>query len=129
MTADDLRALIQRVEWATGPDRELDAEIARAVGKKIPRDYSRAREQWTWSSEDNYTASLDTAVSMIPAGWGWSVSTTGAGPVVAFGHPPDKWRDAVDWIDDTPGATPALAVACFALRARLAEMESRHAIP
>jgi hypothetical protein len=112
-----LLALADRCEKADGPDRELDYAILIALG------YSWRRMAWggddkdIWKGSSLFTASLDAAVTLVPEGWGWAVSTTGAGLPCAYGHPPGNGL-AVAWIDDTPAATPALAMCAFALRAR-----------
>ncbi len=115
-----LIALAERCEQAAGPDRELDNAILSALG------YSW-RGMAYWHNDDNhvlkgstfFTKILDAAVTLVPDGWGWAVSTTGAGLPCAYGHPPGNGLE-VSWIDDTPAATPALAMCAFALRARAA---------
>lgn len=70
--ASDLPALIARVEAATGPDRELDAEIALATGWERGEAGAFWREPGTrlWSGYyPNPTASLDAAVSLVLEGW------------------------------------------------------------
>jgi hypothetical protein len=122
-----LLALAERCEQAAGPDRVLDAEITKSF---IPRDathVARSRDGWSfiiaqefeWLENQPYTASLDAAVTLVPDGWRWAVSTTGGGLPCAYGHPPGN-HQASNWIDDTPAATPALAICAFALRARAA---------
>jgi hypothetical protein len=61
MSRDDL---IARLEAATGPDRELDAVIALAVGLDIGR--SRAHSQD--SRVPAYTASIGAALTLVPNG-------------------------------------------------------------
>jgi hypothetical protein len=130
-----LLALAERCEQAAGPDRELDVAIAFACGIVTSRDgdcfYGHKDHSVVVLDRDYYdhdgnapalmpfSASLDAAVTLVPEGWGWAVSTTGAGLPCAYGHPPGNGL-AVAWIDDTPAATPALAMCAFALRARAA---------
>jgi len=65
-----LEELASRCEAATGPDRELDAAIARALGRApvglteitFPRD--PATERFA-----KYTASFDAAMSLMGKGW------------------------------------------------------------
>jgi hypothetical protein len=118
-----LLALAERCEQAAGPDRELDARIECAVQgitfRKLlgPYAYRTSRGDIGLMNAKRYTAWIDAAVTLVPEGWGWAVSTTGAGLPCAYGHPPGNGL-AVAWIDDTPAATPALAMCAFALRAR-----------
>jgi hypothetical protein len=124
-----LLALAERCEQAAGPDASLDFAIALAAGYRFEKAKFEKRKWWrdpkgvrcsalaTDGPPPRFTASLDAAVTLVPEGWGWAVSTTGAGPPCAYGHPPAKGL-AVSWIDDTPAATSALAICAFALRAR-----------
>jgi len=130
-----LLALAERCEQAAGPDRELDVAIALACGIVTSRegdcfyghkyysvmvlDYDYDDTEYRAPELPSYTASLDAAITLVPEGWGWAVSTTLAGLPCAYGHPPGNGL-AVSWIDDTPAATPALAMCAFALRARAA---------
>ena len=60
-----LEALARRCAYADGPDRELDAEIAEAIERKSGVSLDRVGEPLP------YTASIDTAVSLLPDGWYW----------------------------------------------------------
>ena len=126
-----LEVLLARVLEGEGPDRELDAEIALAVGYTREK---KGRERIAWWRDPKgqqlgydgwhnfppaFTRSLDAAVTLVPEGWGWAVSTTGAELPCAYGHPPGNVL-TVSWIDDTSAATAALAICAFALRARAA---------
>ena len=110
----ELGELIERVEKLTGPDREVDCEIAWATGWDIEAtNYSgtwrRAFPSWrgvgerTHRAADNwgvppFTASLDAAVALVervlPA-WSWECRASGTGdkgqatvwnPIKAPGH-------------------------------------------
>jgi len=86
----DLLELAKRCEAATGPDRELDAEIARALGHKIkPQTSNYTMEMFyaiEWQAPHPYagmkepcpawTASLDAALTLVPKGWTRSVDAT-----------------------------------------------------
>lgn len=69
----DLAALIARVEGATGPDRNLDAQICRAVlnSPQVERATCPA-----------YTASIDSAIALVqkhfPLGSGWNYTMAAA---------------------------------------------------
>ena len=97
MTRATLLALAARCEAATGPDRELDAETAVAAG-------------WARWLDDEclaYTASLDAAVSLVPAGWTGSIYLDGRGTL----YRDDRWT-----FIDKSSATPALALCVAAQR-------------
>ena len=78
--ADELLGLAERVEALTGPDREVDAEIAVAVsGDKgawvvgpSPQSVFAHQPGWYRTSDDKshqappFTASLDAAMSLVP---------------------------------------------------------------
>lgn len=102
MTNDDaIRDLIERVEKAEGPDRELDAEIAIAIkwppmGRMIrhwvneeplvlvsegldPHHYlaghvcmKRLPDNGTWATPA-CTGSIDAAMTLVPGGWAFSL--------------------------------------------------------
>ena len=108
--ASDLSALIARVEAATGPGRELDAEISKRAGHAV----------MYWDGEHTarpFTASLDAAVSLVPSGHNWSLDMLcrdGNEARTFYGEHPNE-------IDtEATGATPALALCAAALKARQA---------
>ena len=129
-----LSELIERLEKATGPDRELDERIGGAAGVSIC---------WPWTDQDGryipridvprYTASLDAALTLVPEGpW----MTAIAGPWRYAAHHPragqDNWEcaltteDVGEWCigdygdGDTSGkgANAAIAVCIASLKAR-----------
>ena len=134
-TADELRALAERVQALDGPDREVDAEIAVAlrIGKNLPDWAINWAEEWRPTIEGfvvlihsdgrpgphfsslSLTASLDAAMTLVPDGCTWQVSTQEPGPWAWVGN---------DIIDPRApmAATPALALTAAALLAR-AEQE------
>lgn len=125
---DDLLALAERCEAATGPDRELDGMIAAAFGLKHGPDGGFCNDEngdyWTTDQcAARVTASLDAAMTLVPEGLHWIVSTTHpdgeAPPCACVGLPGSD--------EDSPlvrAATPALALTAASLRARaLAEKE------
>lgn len=70
MTSDKrtIADLIERLEKAEGPDRELDLEIARLQDAVVMRrnDDDTGNEEFThW----HYTAKIDDALSLVPEGW------------------------------------------------------------
>jgi len=73
-TKAELQALIERVKAATGPDREIDLEIALFAGWTHVRMKGDAKPYWRKPGETQYfmrseppryTASLDAITAMI----------------------------------------------------------------
>lgn len=105
--------LIERIEGAEGPSRELDAEIARSLGR--PWDYAA---DWGPRGRDKpvayaYTGSLDAAMSLVPEGMRWCVDTCNGNPR-SFVEPRHPYEGQPFWGN---AATPALALCAAALRA------------
>lgn len=118
--------LADRIEQADGPSRELDVEIFLTVlgdGWRVQTDCALFPEQVQtgrvqevsgcgWRNSPAYTSSIDAALTLVPAGWFWSITMRGEkrgefhaccvrqGPLV--------WHE---------GITPALALCAAALRA------------
>ena len=93
-------SLIDRVENRKGSDRELEADIAQAVGyqRSVPR----------------FLQSLDEARSLVPVGYGWMVRFPFNGPpAAAYVVSPDNEHFPAN------APTPARALCSAALRARL----------
>lgn len=123
-----LRALASRIEALTGPDREVDAEVACAMrGYTMHADSKPADGTFAFwfgkpeeseccncSSWPAFTASLDAAAGLTD-GMAWSLSCQ---------RSPDmggrNWNASVSFSRNYPGkaATPALALLAAALRAR-----------
>lgn len=79
MTIDDLIAALEK---ATGPSRELDAEIARQLGW-VCLDLRRPlrREGWmipdgTTATLPKFSASLDTALTLVWEDWTWDADAS-----------------------------------------------------
>lgn len=122
----DLNSLADRLEKATGPDRELDGDIAAAFGQLHGPGGGFCNDENGdyWSTEqlaNPFTASLDAAMTLIPEqsrnspGEWWSVERSAK----QSAHPPHVMASA--WVYGAPrvyAATPALALAAAALRAR-----------
>lgn len=140
--------LIERIESADGPDRELDAEIAVAI-RYFPQNVGFV---WKNDLEPNcpeigrvtcvtslgtggphyaaprYTASIDAALTLVPEGWrpySADMSIAGRTRFVIEG-PKTQWAtdDAgekcagADWYTQGVASTPALALCAAALKAR-----------
>lgn len=132
MSAKELRALAERCEKATGPDRKLDLAIAVAVNRDGIFD---ARYEWRWGFGGDeieaweaekckpsgyldpeefcqrFTASLDAAMSLVPEG-----------ATVRLYVAPEATAAFIGPVE-LAAATPALALCAAALRAR-AEKEA-----
>lgn len=136
MTPAGMLELAERVEQASGPDRELDAEVALAVtgntaelseggnmiwcggGHSVLADLPAVPWSSRWIQVAHYTASLDAALTLVPDGHSWAAGDCGEndGPwacVTAHEEP----------CADYPGAagTVILSVLAAALRARAEE--------
>lgn len=116
--------LIKRLEAATGPDRELDVAICRAIEYEVRADkrmpgkwFYEPVKQYSWQEVPAYTASLDAALTLVAEGWLWTMWA--AQPTES-----DRWAaDASVYYKAEAkfrgeGVTPALALCIAALRAR-----------
>ncbi|HXT81417.1 MAG TPA: hypothetical protein VN702_17775 [Acetobacteraceae bacterium] len=115
-----LTEIIARLEAATGADRRLDAEIARAIGCQVRQWNSATNWQWIagteWERLPFFTASVDAALTLIPPAHDWSLHCDN-GEAVAGCMPASE--EGCDW-SNCSGPTPAIALAlCIAaLKAR-----------
>lgn len=126
-----LLELAERCERATGPDREMDAAIATALGFapagaelrdgslswKKPAQTERGFNYWKWyvHRAATYTASLDAAMTLVPEGHNWAVESDSDG-VGAWCYDKNAHNTGPQI-----AATPALALTVAALRARAAQ--------
>lgn len=146
--AAEIVRLAERVEQATGPDRELDGAIDRLFNAR-PKDgdydegegaFWRVKNGWSGLlarpdgfargsfSAANYTASLDAAMTLVPEGWRWTAGHRefphARGYVengeLAFVGVGTRRNPNRMWFETT-AATPALALTAAALRARAAQ--------
>ena len=119
MSNDRIKELIERLEKASGADRELDALIEIAIGCPCIGELPSLAEGWSWTFDDadedgavvvyctlgnktskkykkypapNYTASLDAALTLVPEGWGWNVGSPFA-PSEALEGRSRPWAD------------------------------------
>lgn len=77
----DYSDLIERLEKATGPDRQLDAEIMRAVCSELS-DTMVTDTGWCVggdhaapSKAKDYTGSIDAALTLVPEGYWLDIET------------------------------------------------------
>lgn len=123
-----MRDLISRIESATGPDRELDADIAKALGAKPTITVGHEllgnlREVPAHSAR--YTASLDAALSLVPEAMAWTLGQNvhhryWVASINALNEEGAPYSRGMS--DNKHG--PALALCAAALRARLAMQEA-----
>lgn len=122
-----MKELIERIECATGPSRELDLLIEAATNPQ----YAGAGEKTLdflsrYGRHPKYTASPDAAMTLVPEGWNWMAGERNQGRCRAYvnngelqfagigasrRNPNAIWHEVV-------AATPALALAAAALKAR-----------
>lgn len=105
----DLIALALRVEALTGPCRETDHAIYAALNPDSPLPEGGRLLPWAHC----FTDSLDAAMTLVPEGCRFVVSTEEPGPWAWVGV---SGEDTVA----TMAASPALALTAAALRARAA---------
>jgi hypothetical protein len=65
-----LKALAERCEQASGPDREINKDILLALGYSWRgMNYWHSDDKRAWEGSISFTASLDTALTLVPEGW------------------------------------------------------------
>lgn len=107
-----LLELAERVEKTTGPDRELEIAIWRALNPihaKIADDMGRVPLEWL----HNYTESLDAAMALVPEGYNVTLERSDDTWGAVVWHPLDSRQDMAELFISAP---LALTAAC--LRAR-----------
>ena len=129
-----LQALLNRVLEGTGPDRELDAEITRMLLPPDADAVTRSRHGWSyrvfgpdgwddeWLENKPYTASLDAALTLVPNGYWWQISSgkrrhydPQAGAELFFAGGPNRGDITVS----ADAATPPRALIAACLKARM----------
>ncbi|SHK23846.1 hypothetical protein SAMN02745194_04521 [Roseomonas rosea] len=139
MTPTAHRDLAARLEAAEGASRELDEAIMHALFDREERHIGAEEEQddgswapvkdrvwvnrttgkWVSTHALNFTSSLDAALTLLPEGGEWS-RHRGANDRMTMA----VWAPGMVSIY-AQAATPALALAAAALRARAAMMEEQ----
>jgi hypothetical protein len=133
---ETLAALVARCEAATGPDRELDFQIAVIMDGRDPVTLPDGRIAYRSRRPPHdtclawmpirYTGSLDAAASLVPGGLAWEAGTYCGEDPGLFGHalvrqPSDPRDDEALRVFGT-ARTPALALCAAAMRAKMEEM-------
>lgn len=123
----EMTELIKRLEAATGPSRELDADIARATGLQVKKGQLGgwvyiAEGRTGWELLPYFTESVDAALTLVPEGWSSSLNIY---PVQV--KPTPIWK-AASHVNPNDGsgrsgylgdsATPPIALCIAALKAR-----------
>ena len=138
---NELLALAERAEKATGPDRELDAAIAVAVRWRwegweegdlciesrplaFVIEAVHNRRSSIWANVPTYTASVDAALMLVPEGWAIERLTMWPGKGSSCnlfgtheGPNGERWHNRSDGRVESEAATPALALIASICRA------------
>ena len=93
--------LIAALEAATGPNYALECQISVAVG--APGD----------GAPKPYTASIDAALTLVPEGWIWDVSSSGCAWIMRDGDSVCDSQIVISGIEN-----PIIALCIAALKAR-----------
>lgn len=146
-SSQSLLDLAARAEAAEGADRELDEAIALAVhdGAEIEirmHNYIMEPDPWLrrlrpgdpnfssgYSLErlPRYTASIDSARTLVPSGWSIGIHQQDSGWVVELRKGYNTSYSAVVFSETRPGkraTAPALALCAASLRARAQEQSA-----
>ena len=129
-----ITSLIERIEAATGGDRELDAEIwlactpgatrnkwsyvHKATGRECTVDETRDATG-RFITVPSFTASIEAALTLLPEGWWWSAGVCRRENHASVGS--EIGTVEGELIFETFGATAPLALLAAILRARQTE--------
>lgn len=126
MTLPDIIAALEK---CTGPDRELDCAIIKALFGVNPYPVALGGD-WKWYTDDlpisdvpHYTDSVDAALSLVPSGYLWEVSNwslqEGRGPYASLSS--HEYAESI--CEGHHATSQAIAFVIASLRARLAMEE------
>jgi hypothetical protein len=109
--------LIAALGSASGPSRELDAEIAKLVGAPHgPYEHVTVETRSIEYCEEQapaYTGSMDAAMTLVPSTWQWHCGTCNEDDM-----PWATLTDTDTWVDyGAEAATPALALCIACIKA------------
>lgn len=102
-----MKDLIERLEKATGPDRELDNLIWFWLGQPLPDDCADCPAR--------YTASLDAALTLVPESCSWACGYSRLVP-----HNAKVYVEGTGAFIGECDSNRAIALCIAALRARMA---------
>jgi len=113
--------LIERLEKATGPVRELDLECwwwGKASHSVQPMDADYKAFNLKMNDAPRYTSSIDSALTLVPEGWGWLVRDfKGDGEEGAYADVPHLTIES-NMDGQAFHKIPAIALCIACLRAR-----------
>ena len=117
----DLHAILERVEAASGSDRELDGDIAEMF------NIDRLKPEYVRGQARSFTSSLDAAVALVEAklpGCSWEISN---GPAQARIWGADFCDERLDlyWESGSGRTTPTLALIAALLHAMIASAKDK----
>lgn len=135
-----LSNLITRLEGMTGPDREVDALIFKAIGAPLPQKFLNRGISLEWKEDERcfvmpidgmriryeqpaFTSSLDAAMSLVPEGFAirdWMIWPGHPSELVLLEtrlHKGEYWYSSSDGRWTAKAATPVISVCCVALKA------------
>ena len=119
-TAQQWLDLAERIEAATGADRDIDLAIARLLGVTILKRNNEDTANYETTYWE-YTASLDAAMTLVPDGWDGVLylATEYTMPCAQLETPAMRARFSMDYEAATGEAvTLPLALCAAACRAR-----------
>jgi hypothetical protein len=121
-TNTELSSLIARLEKATEPSRELDADICDLLYGKSQGKFQSPTLEWARLWNHKPTASIDGALTLLPPGQYWIVGYGKNSEAEPLGgaviYPPQGSKLAPE--AEAEAATPAIALCIAALKARAA---------
>lgn len=118
-----MKDLIERLEKAAGPDRELDAAIrVRVLKGAFPDETIEQRMEYSRKYGQHYTSSIDDALTLLPvSSWDHLVAFKCGIGWYAFIKAPDL----TIWESDFDRTSGAIALCIAALKARVAITTSK----
>lgn len=137
---EDIQRLVERIEAASGLDRELDREIMLAVGYRYEERNIGCRyedgtvaldwvyvdpktDKWRSTHPLEFTSSIDAAMTLVQADWFWRVGHDGEGADPSLFRA-DIGEPVSFGFVRAVAATPALAITAAALRSRITERQN-----
>ncbi len=133
-----LSSLIERLEKATGPSRELDGEILLAIGHDQAKflrwvgmqpkgDKSATLQKFALRFAPSFTSSLDSAMTLVMEGYSFELTYSAAGEGAMRRARLWDWRRGPKMFDPTNeweavAKTLPLALIIAALKSRLSDV-------
>jgi hypothetical protein len=128
--SDLLLDVLGRVGAASGPDRELDVRIYHAISPGLGCTWEEFSAGMVFEKNNwchRYTASIDSALALLPPHTLWAVANMEDGPIARVVRPMPNGGYTGGYLE-AAGRTPPLALACAALQVLAAQaIEARRA--